>query len=283
MADINDYLDQYAADRAVTTLPSSYIESTITGMYGTAKMKKFRIFQQHYGDYITQDMWDYACTLDPEAWSYHGARPPVIRYGIERRRMRSLAQAYTAFMRNPKFKLKGGKDLPPGEYTVAIDKIVGAQITMVLVDEHGIPKQEERKGHMTGIHTIGVNFRHELRPDLGFRDCRTKKYQYLSDDDSIQVGDTVIVDSPTTGYTCVVVVEVKHNQQAGAATKWVVSKVDDTYHKQRAERMARMAQVERELNAAVERHRKLIDYEAVARHSPEVAMLLGELRSLKGG
>jgi hypothetical protein len=279
MADINDYIDQYAESAMTIKLPSDYVEKTITGMFGTAAMKKLRVFQQHYGDFVTQDMWNHARRLDPEAWSYHGAQQHLQRLGVERRRIRSLSRAFSYF----KVRIAGVNDLPPGIYNVEIDQIVGTQITMVLVDEYGTPKQEERKGHMAGIHTIGVNFRHDLRPELGYYHNPKKKYYYLSDDDSIKEGDTVIVDSPTTGYTCVVVVEVKHNQQMPAASKWVVSKVDDTPHKLRAERLARMALVERELNAAVERHRKLIDYEAVAKYSPEVAALLGELRALKGG
>jgi hypothetical protein len=132
-----------------------------------------------------------------------------------------------------------------------------------------------------GIHTVAVNFRHDLRPELGYYHNPKKKYHYLTDLDDLKVGDTVVVDSPTTGYTCVVVVEVMLHSQSPSATKWVIDVVDDTHHKNRVERMKRKAEIERQLKQAVRRHRELIDYETVAKWSTEAASLLEELKRLE--
>lgn len=79
---------------------------------------------------------------------------------------------------------------------------------------------------MSGIHTVAVNFQHDLRPELGLRHSPKKRYLYRCRF-PVKVGDLVIVDSPTTGYTTVKVVDVAQNFIDAQAYKHVVMVIPD--------------------------------------------------------
>ena len=67
-----------------------------------------------------------------------------------------------------------------------------------------------------------------------------KQYTYKFDGKNVEVGDNVVVDSPSKGYVTAVVEEVLFNQVLGIddeyTYKWVVCKVTDRAYKARCER-----------------------------------------------
>jgi len=82
-----------------------------------------------------------------------------------------------------------------------------------------------------------------------FRDANQKTYTYKAKlDDEIMVGDVVVVDTPSSGFTIVDVVAV-HAQpklMQGINYKWIVQRVDNTEYK-------KQLQVEAELSSAIEK------------------------------
>lgn len=85
----------------------------------------------------------------------------------------------------------------------------------------------------SGYTTIEVLFNDSIRDNLGSGSTKSKPYTYKARlDDNIQVGDRVIVDSPSKGMTVVEVIAVhktaKIDLDAPFTYKWIVQKVDRT-------------------------------------------------------
>lgn len=113
------------------------------------------------------------------------------------------------------------------------------------------------------------------------RTVNSKTYAYSTDVEDIEVGDTVVVESPSSGYTCVKVVGIDDSPVAvSKSTKWVVCKVDDTNYKDRLERekqkgvlIAKLQKLQKEV---MERNQ----FEELAKLDPEAAKLVEELKNL---
>lgn len=141
-------------------------------------------------------------------------------------------------------------------------------------------EEEEQETKMDmNVHTVEVCFQHDLRPELGWNHNPRKRYSYLTDRD-LNEGDIVVVDSPTTQFTCVKVVAVHRNVRRLTASKWVVDVVDASRYHETIAREARRKDLEKRLNAMAEAYRHTIKYEDVARYSPEAAELLREYKTL---
>lgn len=133
------------------------------------------------------------------------------------------------------------------------------------------------------IQTVDCVFQHDLRPELGYYHNPKKKYCYLTDDMSIKEGDIVVVDAPSTGYTCVKVVGVHPYIEKPRATKWVVGKVDVEGFEAGQKRRARIQQLMNQLDTAVEDYKRRIKYEEIAERDPTVKELLEELNKFAAG
>ena len=75
---------------------------------------------------------------------------------------------------------------------------------------------------------VRVCFRHELRPKAGLKFTPSKEYSYLCNfTKHLKLGDWVIVDSPTTGYTVVQVVNIGTHlvSKQSSNHKWIISRV----------------------------------------------------------
>ena len=102
-------------------------------------------------------------------------------------------------------------------------------------------------------------------------------YNYLVEDLDIEVGDTVVVLTPSSGLTAVEVVSVSSHPEG---TKYVVDKVDLAGHKARIEKAELKAKLMRELAArksAIDENRILDLY---AKEDKMFASILKELRDL---
>lgn len=108
-----------------------------------------------------------------------------------------------------------------------------------------------------------------------------KSYAYLTDIGGLKAGDHVVVDSPNSGYTVVLVTSVEETADAiNKATKWIVSKVDVEGYQQRLERqkeretlMAKLKKMQAEM---LERDQ----FATLAATNPEAAELVKRLKSL---
>lgn len=131
-------------------------------------------------------------------------------------------------------------------------------------------------------HTIYVTFPYDLRAEPGYKHNPRKIYSYFSDDDTIEAGDKVIVETTDMGYVVVNVESVQHFITDSKTTRWVIQKLDLTRHHDRQEKIKKAAEIRSRLDKALDEQRKLLDYRKLAEINPKVAALLKDLQALEG-
>lgn len=231
-------------------LPSNYVENTIQGIYGSKLTKVFRIFQQHYGNYTFAE-WEHAKASAPGEW-------------------RSLNEiAYSPWLQQRREVARRNSLVAAREFLNAKNKAM---------DGNGDAPMNENVNR--NVHTVYVCFQHDLRPELNLIHRPTKQYVYLTTLDDISVGDIVVVDSPTTQYTCVKVVRVDRNTMHFSANKWVVQKIDDSYYKNLLEQIRRRNELEAALNKALKEFERTMFRTIAAREDPHIASLIAEINRL---
>jgi hypothetical protein len=112
-------------------------------------------------------------------------------------------------------------------------------------------------------------------------DYAHKAYAYMTDISDVAVGDTVVVESPHSGFTCVKVTAIDESATAVTkATKWVVCKVDAEAYRARVERekqkgviLAKLLKIQKEV---LERDM----FSQLAALDPEAATLVEQLKNL---
>ena len=122
------------------------------------------------------------------------------------------------------------------------------------------------------VHTVGVRF------GSGYN---SQVYHYLTDIDGINVGDKVIVDSPSDGYVAVKVDVGHKNAQVAKATKYIVNTIDDTHYLARIEADKRRAEIIKKLEKKRKEVEELAVYQWLAAQDSEAANLLNELKGIK--
>lgn len=122
------------------------------------------------------------------------------------------------------------------------------------------------------VHTVGVKF------GTGYN---TQVYHYLTDIDTIKVGDKVIVDSPSDGYVAVRVDVIHLNTHVAKATKYIVNTIDDTKYKARIEADKRRAEIIKKLDKKRKELEEVAIYQWLASQDDEAASLLNELKGIK--
>ena len=106
-------------------------------------------------------------------------------------------------------------------------------------------------------------------------------YAYLTDIEGIEVGDTLVVDSPNSGFTCVTVASVQETADSvEKATKWIVSKVDVAGYKARLERAERRKLLTAKLKKMQAEALEADQFAALIKLVPGAAALVDELKSL---
>jgi aminopeptidase N len=106
-------------------------------------------------------------------------------------------------------------------------------------------------------------------------------YAYMTDIEGIEVGDTLVVDSPSNGFTCVTVMSVQETADSvEKATKWVVSKVDVAGYKERLERAERRKLLTAKLKKMQSEALEADQFAALIKLVPGAAALVEELKSL---
>lgn len=106
-------------------------------------------------------------------------------------------------------------------------------------------------------------------------------YAYMTDIEGIEVGDTVVVDSPNSGFTCVKVVSVTETADSvDKASKWIVSKVDVAGYKERLEKAERRKLLTAKLKKMQAEALEADQFAALIKLVPGAAALVDELKSL---
>jgi multidrug resistance efflux pump len=104
-----------------------------------------------------------------------------------------------------------------------------------------------------------------------------KLYAYQCPYD-VEVGQKVIVDSPSMGYVVVEVAEV--DVEDDKATKRVVNTIDDTDYKNHLNKLERTKQIKAKLEQKKKEVEELYIWEMLAEKDDDAKALLDELKSL---
>ncbi len=121
-----------------------------------------------------------------------------------------------------------------------------------------------------------------------------QQYAYMTEIEGIEVGDTVVVDIPNSGFTCVKVVSVTETaftclkvvsvtetaESVENATKWIVSKVDVAGYKARLEKAERRKLLTAKLKKMQYEALEADQFAALIKLVPGAAALVDELKSL---
>jgi hypothetical protein len=106
-------------------------------------------------------------------------------------------------------------------------------------------------------------------------------YAYLTDIEGLEVGDTLVVDSPNSGFTCVTVTSVEETAESvDKATKWIVSKVDVAGYKARLKKAERRKLLTAKLKKMQAAALEADQFAALIKLVPGAAALVEELKSL---
>lgn len=108
-----------------------------------------------------------------------------------------------------------------------------------------------------------------------------QSYAYLTDIEGIEKGDTLVVDSPSNGFTCVTVVSVEETvESVTKATKWVVSKVDVAAYKERMQKAERRKVLVAKLKKMQEQALEKDMFSKLGELDPNAIPLIEELKKL---
>jgi multidrug resistance efflux pump len=110
-------------------------------------------------------------------------------------------------------------------------------------------------------------------------DGSSREYNYLCPFE-VRKGDRVIVDTPSSGYTTVTVVEFYPNARVGSASKQVVATIDDEDFKARQAKAKEVAEIKKELKQIEEQIKERNRLAAIAAQSPQAQLLFDRLAAL---
>jgi len=106
-------------------------------------------------------------------------------------------------------------------------------------------------------------------------------YAYLTDIEDVHVGDTLVVDAPTSGYTCVKVVSVEETVESiEKATKWVVCKVDTAAYRERLEKIEKRKLLTAKLKKMQQEALEADQFATLVKLNPDALALVEELKAL---
>lgn len=109
-----------------------------------------------------------------------------------------------------------------------------------------------------------------------------KTYNYFCDDNTVKPGDKVIVESPSSGYTIVDVLDVRDKILDDYAAKWIVCRVNDEGYKARKAAVERRAVILKALNEKAKKVKEAEQFRYLASIDQDAAALLTELDELEG-
>lgn len=105
-----------------------------------------------------------------------------------------------------------------------------------------------------------------------------KTYDYLTSDESLQVGDLVVVRT-SAGFSVAQVVEFK--EYSSYAKSLIVDKVDMTRYNEETAKIKRTQEIRAKLEAELAEEQRLAVYREAAKSNARIQELLEELESLK--
>lgn len=111
-----------------------------------------------------------------------------------------------------------------------------------------------------------------------YEHSNNKTYDYLTSDESLQVGDFVVVRT-SRGFAVAQIVEFK--EYSPYAKSLIVDKVDMTSYNEETAKIKRTQEIRAKLEAELAEEQRLAVYREAAQFNPRIQELLDELESLK--
>lgn len=105
-----------------------------------------------------------------------------------------------------------------------------------------------------------------------------KTYDYLTSDESLQVGDLVVVRT-SGGFAVAQIVEFK--EYSSYAKSLIVDKVDMTRYNEETAKIKRTQEIRAKLEEELAEEQRLAVYREAAQFNPRIQELLDELETLK--
>lgn len=122
---------------------------------------------------------------------------------------------------------------------------------------------------------LAVKFQSEK---FGNGDFDSKDYHYYTIDESIEVGDLVVVET-RFGYKIAKVSEI--DVISSKASSYVVQKIDTSAFEAEKKRIEKLAEIEKQMEERYAKAAKLDKYKEAAKSDSELAELLDQYHSLR--
>ena len=125
---------------------------------------------------------------------------------------------------------------------------------------------------------VSVRFQSEIwengRQEFLFK---SRLYDYLNFDESIEIGDLVAV-ATSIGYKSAKVADIK--EYSDNANSPIIQKIDMEEHLKRSKAIKERRQLQRKIEAEIERKNKLETYKFYAQDDPDLASLIEQYENL---
>lgn len=133
-----------------------------------------------------------------------------------------------------------------------------------------INESEETK-LLNGYKSVGIKF---------LEGSNTEREYIYACYDEVEQGDYVVVKSGHHGWGLAIISQVFENEVPIECNREVICKFDPSAHFARIEKVKRLAEIKRDMDAKVKELQHLAIYEALAKDNSEMKELLDEFKSL---
>lgn len=140
----------------------------------------------------------------------------------------------------------------------------------VEANKNEINESEETK-LLNGYKSVGIKF---------LEGTNTEREYIYACYDEVQEGDYVVVKSGHHGWGLAIISQVFENEVPVECNREVICKFDPSAHFARIEKVKRLAEIKRDMDAKVKELQHLAIYEALAKDNSEMKELLDEFKSL---
>ncbi len=124
---------------------------------------------------------------------------------------------------------------------------------------------------LNGYKSVGIKF---------LEGTNTEREYIYACYDEVHEGDYVVVKSGHHGWGLARITQVFDSEVPVECNREIICKFDPSAHFVRIEKVKRLAEIKRDMDAKVKELQHLAIYEALAKNNPEMKELLDEFKSL---